>query len=563
MIKSKLKLALIALLSILSNIGYGQTIQRSTSKTITLTDERVLFNLILGTPRYRDTTEANLYKAEDSTGTVIHTRNPDAIWFRSNSPKHWINLSTSTTSGSVGPAGPQGIQGIQGPIGPKGDKGDRGLQGTSGINGIQGVQGIQGNTGLEGPIGLTGAIGPKGDKGDKGDAGTIENFEEKDSIFLKSPSRFVTETKITHWDFAYSKVISSLVVTGEQNKTITLNFSDGTAISGTFTDLTGISSYIETDPIFLAHVASSITSTNISNWNTAFGWGNHAGLYSLLGHTHTLDNVLAAGATSNRNITLSDFGSLNAYEIILRENLRTPQIQFFTTEFSTLLRADNNTFQRTIQLPDASGTLIRRVNGIDPNTQGDVEIPFTQNLHQTLLNGYKSNLPIWIVGDTITIQSIGTYIDPNYGIATTDLYLRNSTRSPGLTRLLSSPLSVNQNNEITLPDNTGYVPLFIDEYGADQYGYVSTYGYSEHNSTYTAIATDKKINCISGTFTITLPSHSSLASGKPFIIINNGTGTITVTSTSTFNGATTLTIPSGHGFTILAGISQFYIENQY
>lgn len=35
----------------------------------------------------------------------------------------------------------------------------------------------------------------------------------------------------------------------------------------------------ETDPLFSASPASNITSTNISNWNTAFGWGNHAGLY--------------------------------------------------------------------------------------------------------------------------------------------------------------------------------------------------------------------------------------------------------------------------------------------
>jgi hypothetical protein len=32
----------------------------------------------------------------------------------------------------------------------------------------------------------------------------------------------------------------------------------------------------ETDPVFTASAASGITSTNISNWNTAYGWGNHA-----------------------------------------------------------------------------------------------------------------------------------------------------------------------------------------------------------------------------------------------------------------------------------------------
>lgn len=42
---------------------------------------------------------------------------------------------------------------------------------------------------------------------------------------------------------------------------------------GTDTQLTGIS---ETDPVFMSSAASNITNTDISNWNTAYGWGNHA-----------------------------------------------------------------------------------------------------------------------------------------------------------------------------------------------------------------------------------------------------------------------------------------------
>ncbi len=35
-------------------------------------------------------------------------------------------------------------------------------------------------------------------------------------------------------------------------------------------------SFTETDPVFLVHPSHSITTGNISDWNTAFGWGNHA-----------------------------------------------------------------------------------------------------------------------------------------------------------------------------------------------------------------------------------------------------------------------------------------------
>lgn len=37
-----------------------------------------------------------------------------------------------------------------------------------------------------------------------------------------------------------------------------------------------ITSYTETDPIFSAHPAHNVTSTSLSQWNTAYGWGNHA-----------------------------------------------------------------------------------------------------------------------------------------------------------------------------------------------------------------------------------------------------------------------------------------------
>ncbi len=37
-----------------------------------------------------------------------------------------------------------------------------------------------------------------------------------------------------------------------------------------------LTSYTETDPVFSASAASGITTTNISNWNTAYGWGDHA-----------------------------------------------------------------------------------------------------------------------------------------------------------------------------------------------------------------------------------------------------------------------------------------------
>jgi len=37
-----------------------------------------------------------------------------------------------------------------------------------------------------------------------------------------------------------------------------------------------LTSYTETDPVFVASPSYTITNTNIGNWNSAYGWGNHA-----------------------------------------------------------------------------------------------------------------------------------------------------------------------------------------------------------------------------------------------------------------------------------------------
>ena len=48
-----------------------------------------------------------------------------------------------------------------------------------------------------------------------------------------------------------------------------------------------LKSYTETDPQFAASPANSITNPNISEWNTAYGWGNHAEAGYLTEYTET------------------------------------------------------------------------------------------------------------------------------------------------------------------------------------------------------------------------------------------------------------------------------------
>lgn len=119
-------------------------------------------------------------------------------------------------------------------LGPKGDKGDQG---------IQGIQGIQG---------LTGA------KGDQGDPGVA--FDDAQVLTTKT----WTSSKI-NTVLATKANISSLAVV---------------ATSGAYSDITGkpttLAGYGITDAMSTSHPANGITATNVTNWNTAYGWGNHA-----------------------------------------------------------------------------------------------------------------------------------------------------------------------------------------------------------------------------------------------------------------------------------------------
>ena len=67
-----------------------------------------------------------------------------------------------------------------------------------------------------------------------------------------------------------------------------------------------LTSFTETDPIFLASPAGGITSITIDNWNNAFSWGDHAlaGYLTSYSGTDQLSDVTARGATTLDTITV-------------------------------------------------------------------------------------------------------------------------------------------------------------------------------------------------------------------------------------------------------------------
>ena len=62
----------------------------------------------------------------------------------------------------------------------------------------------------------------------------------------------------------------------------------------------------ETDPIYNASASKNITANNITNWNAAFGWGNHSGLYRPLSYVpawiEITSNPFSFASSSNNQL---------------------------------------------------------------------------------------------------------------------------------------------------------------------------------------------------------------------------------------------------------------------
>ena len=88
--------------------------------------------------------------------------------------------------------------------------------------------------------------------------------------------------------------------TATASGTGSLSYNNGTgAFTYTPPDLSGFLTS-ESDPVFSASAAASVTTTQINNWNNAYSWGNHAGQGYLVGY----------GAVSNHT-DVSITGALN------------------------------------------------------------------------------------------------------------------------------------------------------------------------------------------------------------------------------------------------------------
>ena len=92
--------------------------------------------------------------------------------------------------------------------------------------------------------------------------------------------------------------LPSVTLTAAGSSTLTYNAQNG---EFTFTppDLSSyLTSYTETDPVFLAHPAYQVTTQKITNWDASYSWGNHASAGYLTSYTET-DPVFSASEAAS------------------------------------------------------------------------------------------------------------------------------------------------------------------------------------------------------------------------------------------------------------------------
>lgn len=106
-------------------------------------------------------------------------------------------------------------------------------------------------------------------------------------------------------------------------------------------------SYSETDPVFGAAPAKNITNGNITNWNSAYSWGNHAGLYRPAGWVPAWNDVTGKPAFA----TVATSGSYNDLinkPIILNSQWTSQANNIYYTNGNVAIGMNSPRYQLTI-----------------------------------------------------------------------------------------------------------------------------------------------------------------------------------------------------------------------
>jgi len=227
----------------------------------------------------------------------------------------YITINSTVSQGPPGPAGPTGATGGTGATGPQGPPGvvsattplifgssNISLNGLSGYgtsgqviksNGsslywgedLQGSGGGGGEANTASSLGGTSLVGTKSGvnlpfKGLSAGTGISLDGSNANYVTISATGSGGEVNTASNLGITGVGLFNNKVGTDLRFKRIHAGANVGVVDMGDYITISASGSNIgggnEIDPVFSGHVASGITSTNITNWNSAFGWGNHA-----------------------------------------------------------------------------------------------------------------------------------------------------------------------------------------------------------------------------------------------------------------------------------------------
>lgn len=193
-------------------------------------------------------------------------------------------------------------------------------------------------------------------------------------------------------------------------------------------------------------VSGVITATggNSTNWNTAYGWGNHAGLYALLVHTHSAADITSGTLASARlsgSYAIDISGASSTSNTLTREDNRTispselaaGQLKFGFTSWANNNSAPYADFLHLRSYTDASGgsdnLVMFKKSGLGMRL-------WQQTWGST--SAYSSYVDVWTTGDFTSTSVSNWNTAYGWGNHASAGYLTSITRAQVHTAIFST-----------------------------------------------------------------------------------------------------------------------------
>ena len=210
------------------------------------------------------------------------------------------------------------------------------------------------------------------------DVGYLTDYTETDPVFGA-------------WDKDYADLTNTPTI-----PTVPVNVGDFT------NDVGYLTSFIETDPVFTASASNGITSSNIINWNTAYGWGNHATVGYLTSFTET-DPVFTAspsnGITSSNIVNWNNAYAWGNHAGLYRPITWVPSWTDITGKptFATVATSGSYTDLSNKPITDGSETKVTAGTNVTVTGLGTTASPYiVGNPTLTIGQSYQGGIIFWL-----------------------------------------------------------------------------------------------------------------------------------------------------------------------